>query len=463
MDGTTIVIGPLEGATAIMKTPRTPPTPAQCVRPSIGGRIPRAEVPDRAGSGRGPIRILALLALAGALGADASRPDWPNEESRSNSDPWIASHHNVIARMRPRLLVLNFANGVAPGRAGAQVEQLIGVIREGSRYHGYADRAASPFLEYEVFKIIDLTDARARATPLANSTAYPRIEGWNGGDFGNFDYGALFGERFARRFGVPDPAEPDRFLDLKGLVDRGLVHEVWMLCVHEKGGAPFESVEVKQRYDERFAKIPGASVQAGNGGSPSQPFIGRSLRIVFLNPERGPGCALESLSHSMEGMATSGAIPYYTHYFTEYAGLDLKRRYKLPFDSFYAREPGTEIDYPTPTTLAYRWKGERRTLEGYRAIGGNVHFTPTGRRDYDMENAAAVESTIEGYRLGGGPEGRDRAIPWKNDRFARYREIAPDCMGPWLVYWRQNMPGLDNPAKDDEGRPMRNWWPFLFY
>jgi hypothetical protein len=25
------------------------------------------------------------------------------------------------------------------------------------------------------------------------------------------------------------------------------------------------------------------------------------------------------------------------------------------------------------------------------------------------------------------------------------------------------MPGLDNTALDDEGRPMKSWWPFLFY
>jgi hypothetical protein len=36
-------------------------------------------------------------------------------------------------------------------------------------------------------------------------------------------------------------------------------------------------------------------------------------------------------------------------------------------------------------------------------------------------------------------------------------------MGRWVVYWRQNMPGLDNTALDDDGHPMKNWWPFLFY
>jgi hypothetical protein len=36
-------------------------------------------------------------------------------------------------------------------------------------------------------------------------------------------------------------------------------------------------------------------------------------------------------------------------------------------------------------------------------------------------------------------------------------------MGSWLVYWRQNVPGLDNQSRDDERMPMKNWWPFLFY
>ena len=32
-----------------------------------------------------------------------------------------------------------------------------------------------------------------------------------------------------------------------------------------------------------------------------------------------------------------------------------------------------------------------------------------------------------------------------------------------LIYWRQNFPGLDNRQKDELGKPMKNWWPFLFY
>ena len=32
-----------------------------------------------------------------------------------------------------------------------------------------------------------------------------------------------------------------------------------------------------------------------------------------------------------------------------------------------------------------------------------------------------------------------------------------------MVYLAQSMPGLGNQARDTQGRPMKNWWPFLFY
>ncbi len=40
--------------------------------------------------------------------------------------------------------------------------------------------------------------------------------------------------------------------------------------------------------------------------------------------------------------------------------------------------------------------------------------------------------------------------------------IDGDCGGKFLTYWYQNMPGLDNEARDGAD-PMKNWWPFMFY
>jgi hypothetical protein len=121
------------------------------------------------------------------------------------------------------------------------------------------------------------------------------------------------------------------------------------------------------------------------------------------------------------------------------------------------------LDYPTPTTLAYNWKGDRKTVANYVPRGGSVHFTPNGRKDYDLTNTQPVMSSIENYRRFEGPGGKDKTELWSNEKFAPYKQLANDCMGPWLVYWRQSMPGLDNKSKDDSGRPMKNWWPFLFY
>jgi hypothetical protein len=245
-------------------------------------------------------------------------------------------------------------------------------------------------------------------------------------------------------------------LPLAELVERGEVNEVWLLADHTEHSAPWETVEVKCAYDDAFRPV-GCERHAGNSGEHTAPWIGRSLRILFVNFARGVGCAMESLGHSLERMATCGALPYYERYFREYAMLDLDRRYGLPFESLYLKGPHP-VAYPTPTTLEYRTRFKRRRLEGYVPAGGNVHFMPNGRFDYDLDNPAPVLSTIETWRQ---PDAAPR--PWTPALLEPYRDLAPDCMGRWVVYWRQNMPGLDNTARDDAGRPMKNWWPFLFY
>jgi hypothetical protein len=255
-------------------------------------------------------------------------------------------------------------------------------------------------------------------------------------------------------------------LRLDELVERGLVHEVWIITNGDESRIKaFECVELKPRYGERFQRVDNEYVQAGNGGDPDQKWTGRSLRLGFINSTRGPGCFLESLSHAIEGTANADAIPYFTKYFREFSGHDLNRRFKdFPWESFYplwGEDKG--IDYPDPQTAVVRSDGQRYTLTHYVAFGGNVHFTPNGRRHYDLDNTNSVLSTIEDWRIGSGPGGEDLAKPWTNEAFAKYRPLAPDCMGPWLIYWRQNFPGLDNKQKDAEGKPMKNWWPFLFY
>src|SRR4051794_14032376 len=277
--------------------------------------------------------------------------------------------------MRPRVLAVNYVHGLSEAAARAQLAELIRAIAESSRWQGWRDPAAPAFLEYELVEIVD------RSTPRGdrdrNSARFPRTA-----DGVGFDYAALHE-------------------DLQ-LEDQPHVNEVWIIADHTDHSAPWETVEVKQDYDEGFKPTGVYDLWAGNSGEHQAPWIGRSMRVLFVNFARGVGCAMESLGHSLERMATCGAIPYYERYFREYAGLDLDRRYGLPFESLYQRSP---VDYPTPSTLRYP-SGRRRTrLEDYVAQGGNVHFMPNGRHDYDLDGGGPVLSTIESWRQ---PDARAR-------------------------------------------------------
>jgi hypothetical protein len=361
---------------------------------------------------------------------------WPNAESAANSDPWLVANHDRIRSMRPRVLVVNFVHGLAEWEARHKVEWLCRTLRESSRWQGFRDPAAPPFLEPQIAGIVDLTEPRGRVD--RNSARFPRAA-----DGVGFDYGALHELRLHDG------------LRLDELAERGLVNEVWLLADHTAHSAPWETVEVKRTYDADFQPL-GFEAQAGNSGPHDAPWIGRSLCILFVNFARGVGCAMESLGHSLERMATCGALPYFERYFREFAMLDLDRRLGLPFESLYGRDH--PVAYPTPSSLRYRVGWRRHTVRDYVVAGGNVHFMPNGRHDYDLDNRAPVLSTIETWRQ---PE--QVARPWTPDVLERYRDLAPDCMGRWVVYWRQNMPGLGNTARDDDERPMKNWWPFLFY
>lgn len=406
--------------------------------------------------------LVAFLTLAASV--PAKPLVWPNAQSRANSDAWIAAHHDQITQMKPRLLVLNFSNGLSRDKALEQVHRLMAVVKEGSRYHGYADPAAPAFLDYQLFKFVDLTDPDLSqiTSPDGNSSRYPRDPtGPEGSGRSNFRYADLFGPKFAEYYGVRDPKRPGHFLTLGELVDRGIVHEVWFLAIQGKAGAPSETTELKQVYDENGRKMAGKWVQAGNALDGSVwPWTGRSLRILFMNSTRGPGCATESLSHSIEATANANAIPYFKANFDDFAGFNLDKKFGLPFDRLYGHSPYV---YPDTTTLSYTQDGKREIVKNYVVAGGNVHFNPTARQDYDLTSPYTVMSTIEHYGLRDGPDGQDKAEPWTAAKFAQYKQLASDCQGPWLVYWRQNMPGLANKAVGLDGKPAKNWWPFLFY
>lgn len=383
------------------------------------------------------------------------QPDyWPNEFSNGNSDDWILQNHNRLFEMRPKVLVLNFMNSW--NNAASMTDSIIYAMRQSSRYRFFKDPNVTRFLKYELAKHVDLRDPPG-IKPNDNSTKYP----WST----HFEYEQLYNETFAGYYGYVDPNNPSRYLTLGELINLGLVNELWFFAYHLDYGAPYETIELKQYYDQYLNRRDGVYGPAGNGHDYDMPWVGRSFRITFINGQRGIGCCLENFGHAVEGMANYNFCPYYKKYFDNFADFNLNTKWGLPFRSFYSyRYSGADYNvFPNQHTLESHYYGITRTVNNYVAFAGNVHFMPTGRTHYDLTSDYTVMSTIEHAYMRDGADGKDIAEPWNKSKFAAYYSFVNDCMGAWLVFWRQAMPGRNNTCTDDDGNPMPNWWVFLFY
>ena len=404
---------------------------------------------------------------AGGAAGGTTELVWPNAESAANSDPWIAEHHQEIRQMRPRVLALNFVNARTNEQMLVQLNEMVEVVKESSRYHGDRQPDSPPFLQYEIAYAIDLRDPSPPANwPYNNSTLYPREDPVQG-QWG-FDYEQLFTPAFADRYGIDDPDDPARHLTLCELVDRGLVHEVWIYGdadVPDVSAA--EILERKPDYDENRQRLDlPMSRCAGNGCFDAEdafpPECTRTVRIGWFNNTRGPGCYLESLSHGFESIGAWNAqiVPTLSRAFIPFAGYRLNERYGVPFDSWYDCTYGDPcLSYPTETSVDYQLAAQSGTIDPYDAVCGNVHFAPNARSHYDLVSPFTVQSTCRSYRSAAGTV----AEPFDEATYADYTSLAPDCQGPFLVWWRQQFPGLDNDALDEAGDPMLNWWPFIYY
>ena len=144
--------------------------------------------------------LLAALVVSATAGAandpgfgindPADLTVWPNKSSNANSDAWIVKNHDQLKKMKPRVLVLNFANGFEREQVEKKAQQLAKALTEGTRYHGYKDPDAPAFIEWQIFRIVELTDPKPYPkTPDDNSTNFPR-NGHTG--IPNFAYKELY-------------------------------------------------------------------------------------------------------------------------------------------------------------------------------------------------------------------------------------------------------------------------------
>jgi hypothetical protein len=440
-----------------------------------GGAREGGVLQDSSFEGGGPPEASTPLDSARETGSglDAScAPDapngpttWPNCVSSANSDAWLVQHHDALTVIRPRLLILHFYNAwtKAQAEAGAQLE--IRVTREGSRYHGYSQANAPPFLEYEIAKTVDLTDHPPPPPPSWTNPSSTRLPVTASGDF---DTAALFSQKFADDMGAegfPDPAS-SRNLTLCEIFDRGLANEAWLVVGESGRRRPPLMLERKQAYDAAGNPIAGTFICIK--GSTCAPEIScrATVRMAHLDPTRGTGCDLDVRGWNVENMRS--AIPYLETNLRSFLNADFRSRFGAPFDTFDEicdRNNTQCASYPTPTQASGTRNGVAWTINPFLQGCGTPEFPPNARWRYDWANKGQVQSRCEHYGMRDGDGGQDLPDLYSFDKAAAYDTAfdKSDCGTGWQIYWRQSLPGLGTTAIDADGKRMKNFWPFLFY
>ena len=408
-----------------------------------------------------------------SLANDGNSAVWPNAFSKANSDPWLAVHHDQIQLLKPKVLALLYANPGTLAAESALVQTVANGFAEGSRTQGFKNASAPVQIQYQI-QVVDLRDGvNGRPPPPAdfpyqNSTLFPRKTEPDGSL--RFDYAGLFRSGYAVNFGFADPAHPGQFLDLCTLINQGAVNELWVVASGDVPDAgALEVGGTMQNYMASGSKIPGSFSRCANGCVDSDvPFCGRTIRVGFVNYNRGPGCFLHSKGHDLES-GISGSVPSMREWFVPFARFDLDTRYGLPFSSTYGPNcaSGTCISFPTPTHAQFLFNGATYDVDPFDAACGNVHFPPNGESNYDYFDTAQVLSSCTGYGRHAGVAGADASeliggsvgLPWATTTNAQFG----DCGGEFLVWWYQNMPGIASGQTFADGRKMKSIWPYLFY
>ena len=415
---------------------------------------------------------------------------WPDAGGSPNSDPGLVINHDRISELRPRVIVLDYFNGMTYDAARTYIDGRVAAVADSSRYHGYADPTAPTFLNYFVVDVRNLTDnPRPDASPNESSSYLPV------GDGGAFDVSQLFTQAFAANYGVADPTGSSPFLNLCQLFEQGYINELWLMTGDEMTTRrPPLFLEKKQAYDSQNPPQARQGVFVSTGTTPwpddTTPYCKVTTRIAYVSPQRGEPCDLISYSTGIENMSVVPdalgrvAIPYLERNAGNFFNSDFRTRYVTSFNSWselvglgsngWCTGAGTAcISYPSDTVAqGTKPAGDGGlspwTINSFHQGCGTAHFPPNATFEFDWNDTALVASRCEHYGLRDGADGGDviNRYSWNNAYVTAYTTQymeGQSCGGGWQVYLRQNMPGLNNTAYATDGTRMKNWWPFLFY
>ena len=405
----------------------------------------------------------------GGVGGSDAGPSliWPNDDSKANSDDWLVQHHDDIAQLQPRVLVIDLENTAS---AADLVQRHIDALAYSSSFHKYKDDSAEPALQYQLVKIVQASKGGG-ATIDYNS--------WNTQSFADDNVQ------------ITDPSDPNGpNLTLCELFERGVINEVW--CMASQNPKCGETQEAKQVYTNADPpqKMAGKFVSASNGDNITSLGCQVTVRITDFNSGRGTGCHQHAMGHGWERYMDSSAVPMLRKQAGRFLNWDLDTRVGAPFSNFYSacQSNGSQL------TDCMIWDSEIAMHSGPTASStfsiddmsegcGNAHFYPntTGTYSYDANTPdPTVLSSCEHYGMHDGANGKDQTSEFNNAMTDQLYGRSPnpiygacaadatpacsdDCGGHGTAYLYQNFPGPGTTATNDDSTPMHNWWVYLFY
>ncbi len=297
-------------------------------------------------------------------------------------------------------------------------------FEEGSKYKGFGDSTAIPYVGIRVVKYLNIYDIKRGQT--ADNSITPVYEP---------DYIDIFSK-----------------IDMENLVNNLGVKEVWFSL--RPLSSEYPVVKNENLDPANFINIPESKMS-----SPFYPYdVSNSARLLNLpkykktyvlygfNLHRSFAENIHNKGHQIERQ--------FTH-IDESVGGGLETDQSL-FRNLFVGEK-TSSPYRSPSGRA-----------------GNTHFPPNATKDYEYSGTQFVESDIDNWQPSGGVK---KSINYKTwfDRSYNYpitskltkASIDQNDQFKWFVYWYQSIPGYKNNIeykyfKDNKTYKLENWWDLLY-
>ena len=297
-------------------------------------------------------------------------------------------------------------------------------FEEGSKYRGFADSTAIPYVGIKVVKYFNIYEIKRGQT--ADNSTTPVYE--------------------------PDFFDIFSSLELENLVNNLGVKEVWFSL--RPLSSEYSVVKTENLDPANFI-----NVSESRMSSPYNPYdVSNSARLLNLPKYKK--------TYVVYGFNLHRSFAENIHN----KGHQIERQFTHIDDGVVG---GLEKDQSIFRNL---FVGEKTSLPTKSPSGrsGNTHFPPNATKDYEYSRSEFVESDIDNWQPAGGIK---KSINYKTWFERKYNYPATSKLSissidqndqfKWMVYWFQSIPGYKNNIdykyfRDNKTYKLENWWDLLY-